>query len=303
MVPVSAGEIRNPMIGGTILCALLTACERTGELRRAKEWTEACRNFASTRLDDFPVLHAHCRLAYGTVLCDAGEWTEAEAEMLAVLGPSSTACVPKLADGAAALATLRLMQGRLSEAAELLAPYEDRFEVCEPLARLHYIRGASDRAAAVIDEALLQLVGDRLRAGRLLTLLVEVELARGDVDAASRAAERLFDYAEQSDSTILSAQAKLADGRVAVGRGDLDTAVSAFDGARADLAAGERPMLGAMIGLELGHVLADAGQKETAVNEGRKALACFARLGASAEVERAKALLLRLGAPETRAAV
>ena len=303
MVPVSAGEIRNPMIGGTIFCALLTACERTGELRRAKEWTDACRNFASTRLDDFPVLHAHCRLAYGTVLCDAGEWTEAETEMLAVLGPSSTACVPKLADGAAALATLRLMQGRLAEAAELLAPYEDRFEVCEPLARLHYIRGALDRAAAVIDDALQQLVGDRLRAGRLLGLLVEVELARGDVDAASGTAERLFDYAAESDSAILCAQAKLADARVAMRRGDVDSAVSAFEGARADLAAGERPMLGATIGLELGHVLADTGQMETAAEEGRAALACFARLGASAEVERAQALLRRLGASETQSAI
>jgi tetratricopeptide (TPR) repeat protein len=303
MVPVSAGEIRNPMIGGTIFCALLTACERTGELRRAKEWTEACRNFASTRLDDFPVLHAHCRLAYGTVLCDAGEWTEAEAEMMAVLGPSSTTCIPKLADGAAALATLRLMQGRLDEAAELLAPYEDRFEVFEPLARLHYMRGALDRAASAIDAGLRQLVGDRLRAGRLLSLLVEVDLARGDVDAATRAAERLFDYAEESDSAILSALAKLSDARVASRRGDIASALSVLEGARTDLEGEERPILAATIDLELGTVLAETGQIERAVAEGQAALACFARLGAPAEVERANALLHRLGASETNAAV
>ena len=85
-------------------------------------------------------------------------------------------------------------------------------------------------------------------------------------------------------------------------RGDVDSAVSAFEGARADLAAGERPMLGATIGLELGHVLADTGQMETAAEEGRAALACFARLGASAEVERAQTLLRRLGASETQSA-
>jgi tetratricopeptide (TPR) repeat protein len=303
MVPVSAGEIRNPMIGGTIFCALLTACERTGELRRAREWSEACRNFASTRLDDFPVMHAHCRLAYGTVLCEAGEWTEAETEMLAALGPTSTACVPKLADGAGALATLRMMQGRLDDAAELLAPHEDRFEVCEPLARLRFLQGALDSAAGVIDDALRQLVGDRLRAGRLLSLLVEVELARGDVDAASRTAERLFDYAEESDSAILSALANLSDGRVAMHRGDLTAAVSAFESARAVLAVEERPILAAMIGLELGHALADADQTEAAVDEGRSALACFVRLGAPAEAGRATALLRRLGALETPAAI
>ncbi|MDP9183370.1 MAG: hypothetical protein M3P04_11415, partial [Actinomycetota bacterium] len=70
MAPLSAGEVTNPMVGGAIFCALLTACERTGEMRRAEEWTSACREFAARRFaDSLPVLHAHCRLAYGTVLC------------------------------------------------------------------------------------------------------------------------------------------------------------------------------------------------------------------------------------------
>src|SRR5438445_321133 len=52
MAPLSAGEVHNPLMGGSIFCALLTACERTGEMRRAEEWAQACREFADRRLGD-----------------------------------------------------------------------------------------------------------------------------------------------------------------------------------------------------------------------------------------------------------
>jgi hypothetical protein len=77
------------------------------------------------------------------------------------------------------------LQGRLDEVSDLLAPYAGRFEVCEQLARLHLLREEPDLAAAVLNRALHDLVGDRLRAGRLLELLVEVELSRDHPDGAS----------------------------------------------------------------------------------------------------------------------
>lgn len=292
MAPVSAGEVQNPLMGGTIFCALLTACERTGELRRAEEWTQACREFAARRLGGaLPVLHAHCRLAYGTVLCEAGRWPEAEAEMLEALGPTSTASVPKLADAANALAHLRLLQGRLDEAADLLAPYAERFEVVDSLARLYLARGDLDRAAAVVEGALGELVGDRLRAGKLLGLLVEIDLQRGDVAAAARSADRLADYADASDSAVLRAEARLTDGRVAAHRGDTERAVADLTAARDGLAHEERPLLAATVRLELARALAAVGRREEAVAEGRAALACFLRLGVQPQAVAAEELL------------
>jgi tetratricopeptide (TPR) repeat protein len=293
MAPVVSGEIRNPVQGAMIFCALLTSCERTGDLRRAEEWTKAAAEFTEHRWTGrLDILHSHCRVAHGTVLCDSGRFSEGESQLLTAVNPSGS--VPHRADAAGALATLRMMQGRLEEAAELLAPYEDRFEVCEPLARLHFARGEYDLAAAVIDRALHELVGDRLRAGRLLRLLVDVELGRNDLDAADRAAERLSDYADESDSPVMLADARLADGRVAMRRDNAATAITAFEAGLDALGGEERPILAAIIRLDLAHALASTAQKPRAIDEARGALASFERLGARRLVERAAAFLKEL---------
>ena len=96
----------------------------------------------------------------------------------------------KQADAAGALAPLRLMQGRVDEVSDLLAPYAGHFEVCEQLARLQLLRDEPDMAAALLSRGLHDLAGDRLRAGRLLELLVEVELSRDNPDGAELALER-----------------------------------------------------------------------------------------------------------------
>ncbi len=295
MTPVTAGEV-DPMTSGMIYCALLTACERTGELRRAEEWTRSAREFSTRRVSGkFPVLHTHCRLAYGTVLCDAGRLSEAETELLCAVAPGATECVPKNAEAAGYLASLRLLQGRVDEAWELLAPFADRFEVCESLARVHFARGELDLALAVIGRALGEIVGDRLRAGRLLRLLVDVELARGDVDAADRAAERLADYADESDSAVLRAEAKFADGRVFAARGDLPRATETLRAGLEALGSEERPLLSGAIRLELALSLADS-DSASALDEARAALAILGRAGAEGEVVRASALIERLSA-------
>jgi tetratricopeptide (TPR) repeat protein len=299
MAAVTSGEVRDPVMGGTIYCALLTACERTGELRRAEEWTQAATDFAVKRFAGaLPILHAHCRLAYGTVLCDAGRWPEAEEQIIGLVGHSSTQSVPKLAAAAGYLANLRMMQGRIDEAAEVLAPYADYFEVCEPLARLHFRKGEFDLAGAVISRALAELVGDRLRAGKLLALLVDVELARGDVEAADRAAERLADYAADSDSAVLSAESSLADGRVATARQMHTSAVEAFESGLSALSKEERPILSATIRLDLAQALASSDVPR-ATDEARVALATFERVGAPRDIERSVELLGRLGSSAT----
>ena len=297
MAAVSAGEVA-PIFSGKIYCALLTACERTGDLRRAEEWTDACVTYLNSRIPGkLPVLHAHCRTAYGVVLCDTGRWDEAENEMLTAIGPCRTNALSKQADSVGALAGLRMMQGRIEEAAELLAPYTDRFEVCEQMAKLHVLRAENDLAVAVINRRLEELVGDRLRGGRLLAIVIEAELARDNVPGAELALERLIGYADASESPVLRAAAKLSEARIERHRGKSSEAIALLTDASKLLTNDERPLLAGRINLELAEALAETGDNATAIAEARCALAIFERLGASRDADEVAALLRTLGAP------
>lgn len=298
MAAVSAGEV-SALFSGKIFCAMLTACERTGDLRRAEEWTQTCRAYADANFPGkLPVLHSHCRTAYGVVLCDSGRWNEAERELMQTIGGSDrTRMLSKQADSVGALAGLRMLQGRLEDAAQLLAPYADRFEVCEQMARLHVLRGENDLAVAVITRRLHELVGDRLRGGRLLALLVQAELGRGSVQGAEVALERLVDCAEASESSVLRAAAKLSEARIERHNGRWPEAVKVLTDASHLLKNEERPLLAGRIMFELAEALVQTGDSATAIAEARGALAVFERLGANRDADEVAALLRTLGAP------
>ena len=296
MAAIVAGTV-SPLFSGTIFCAMLSACERTGDLKRAEDWSRAARLYLDrTCGDKLPILHSHCRTAYGVVLCDTGHWTEAEVEILHAFGPSATKAVSKQADAAGALARLRLMQGRVDEVSDLLAPYAGHFEVCEQLARLHLLRDEPDTAAAILNRGLHDLVGDRLRAGRLLELLVEVELSRDNPDGAELALERLEACALASESPVLRAAVSLSEGRISMYRSQWESAVAALKEALDILGTEERPIMAGRIQLELATALAHTADDVTALDRVRNALAIFEGLGARRDADKAAALLVGLGA-------
>jgi hypothetical protein len=119
MAALSAGEVRSPATAGKTFCALMSACERTGDVARAEEWTRVVTAKLSQPSGgrSSRVMYAHCRLVYGSVLCTAGRWPEGEAALLDVLGPKGTVYLAHYAEAAVRLASLRLLQGRVDEAA------------------------------------------------------------------------------------------------------------------------------------------------------------------------------------------
>lgn len=131
--------------------------------------------------------------------------------------------------------------------------------------------------------------------GALRSVLVEVDLARDDVAAASVHAEALQELAEAADSEVVRAEAALARGRVAAARLDPEAIVS-LEEARSRLQPDERPLLAGMAALELAQALAQLGDRGPAVDHARAALAAFHRLGAAPLVDRTDALLRSLGA-------
>ena len=172
---ISTGEVR-PAATGMCFCSMLTACDRSGDLRRAEEWTQLVEGQLAANGDRPRVLRTHCSMVYGSVLCATGHWSAAEQLMNVALGPAEHPAVAHRAQTTAHLAALRVDQGRVEEAADLLAEYEDRVTSCAPLARVHLARGEPDLAAAVLRRGLHELVGDALRASPLHATLVEVEL-------------------------------------------------------------------------------------------------------------------------------
>ncbi|HEX3090390.1 MAG TPA: LuxR C-terminal-related transcriptional regulator, partial [Ilumatobacteraceae bacterium] len=294
LAAITAGEV-TPIVAGISFCSMLTACDRTGDVRRAQEWTGIVAAMIRNSGNRPRVLHTHCRVAYGSVLRAAGRWPEAEASMLEALGPVDAPIRPHRDLTVAHLAGLRLEQGRIEEAAELLAPFEDRVTSCAPLALVHLKRGYPDLAIAVLQRGLRELVADALRIGPLLSLLVVAEIQRGDLAAATEAADRLQQIAENSDVGALVIASHVARARVLAGSGDDAGAAARLEEAIGTIGNDERPMLLATVRLELAEALTRSGDRAAAIAEARAALSCFERLGADAYRDQASALLRSLG--------
>ena len=89
-----------------------------------------------------------------------------------------------------ALADLRIRQGRLADAEALLLGKDQAMQALLPAARLHLARGDHDLARATARRGLRVIGDDRLRAVELLTVLVDAELGRGDLAAATAGLRR-----------------------------------------------------------------------------------------------------------------
>ena len=294
MGAVVAGDVHSFYVAGTSCCAMLHACDRLGDLDRARQWIDAVSSSSRARFGEPPpvVLQAHCRLMYGAVLRELGRWDEAEVEFRHTL--ELTACLHYRADASARLADLRIRQGRLTDAARLLEGFEDCFEVAEPLARLHLAREEPELAAATLRRALRLAVADRLLRAPLLALLVDVELARGDVAAARAAHRELAEVADAVPLPHLRVLAGLGVARVVAASGNNADAVAHLYAALAQLGGGHRPLLAAEIHLELAARLRTSDNAAAAA-EARAALAVFERLGARRPAAQAAALLRDLG--------
>ena len=211
LAAITGGQLRDPSIAGNAFCSMLASCDRSGDLRRAEEWNRLIDELVLERLGGRPrILHTHCRAAYGSVLFSAGRWREAEEVMIEALGPDASRALLHRVAITARLAELRIDQGRIEEAAQLVEPHADELEMCSPRARIHLGRAEHDLAVAVAGRALRELVGDAVRRGPLLAVVVQADLGRDDPDSAERAAADLTALADRTESPALVGEAQLA---------------------------------------------------------------------------------------------
>lgn len=302
---IAAGEVTDLFIVGTSFCGLLTAAERIGDVDRVTEWVEAVATMLLDRTGGRPgVLRSHCSIALGGVLVQAGRWAEAEKLLQASLADGGSSRLGHRIDALARLADLRLHQGRVDEAFELLVPFEDHVAVSAPLAALHLQADQPALAAAVARRAVEQMVGDALCVAPLLLVLTDAELRQGNLDIAAEVAHRLQALAATSELNQIVAIAAIAEGRVATAGGEHDRSIAAFDNAIRLLADGDHPHLQATAHLDLAAVHEAKGDRSAAIAAARAAHACAQRLDAAPLRDRAASMMRGLGvAPPRSAAV
>src|SRR4029077_2715504 len=189
-----------------------------------------------------PAVTAFCHTHYGGGLTAAGRWPEADAAWTEAVGWWGLGRGPAQRRGAAVrLADLRVRQGRIEEAEQLLAELTADAEAPLPLAAIHRARGETTRAADVLDRGLAQLPLDSAVAAPLLAMLVDVHLAAGHAADGASAAERLAAIAARHRGPFLMASAALAHGSIALADGLGDDARTCLRGGVGGFAGGAEP--------------------------------------------------------------
>lgn len=291
MAAASGGELSTFWSLADVYCNTLLACERAGDFERAEQWCRVVNDFAKRYLA-MP-LFPFCHVTYGTVLCATGRWPEAEAALLQAVEMfrSGHRALGVIAIGR--LADLRLKQGQLESAQQLLAGYEDNPLALRPIVRIRIAEGAYAVASRLLHARLEQVGRASLLAAPLLAMLVEVQVAIGNHDSALETAQALRELGAMSGQRHVAAAAEYALGAALVGT-DPGMAVEHLDRAAHLFHELELPYEHGRARLLAGRARVDSNV-EVATADLRAAVVVFDRLGARRDHDEAAALLRDLG--------
>ncbi len=303
MAAACAGRVHNVHTLGEAYCNLISASTSAGEWERAAEWIEHVDGFAREQGCGATPLVGACGVAHADVLLATGRWAEAEQALTSVLARHAPRSAAMSAATVAAMAELRVRQGRLAEAKLLLEGGEGHPASLRALAQLRIAEGRPHVAAVLLERGLTAAEDDVTRTSQLLALLVDARLAAGDVERAGAAATALQALADAAEIALLSARADLAAARVALADARASDAIGRANRALAAFSRLAMPLDVGEARLELARALT-ADAPEMARDDARAALAAFQELGATRAMDAAAAVLRDLGsgtAPRARA--
>jgi ATP/maltotriose-dependent transcriptional regulator MalT len=291
MAAASSGESPSLETFADVCCTLMLACDLAGDDSRPRQWSQVVDAFLR-RYEHVPLL-AFCRTCCADVYAGTGRIDEAEQELAAAIRELTEAGQrSRCAHPASKLAAIRVLQGRLEEADELLRGLDGAPEAVEASAALRLARGEPVAAAALLERRLDELGWDNLVGVPILALLVQARLALGDHAGAKSAADAIALIAIGRGRS--EAVGQLARGRVAAAVGDVGAEV--LLGSAAEQFAGVNlPLDSARARLELARALGNT-ERELAVDVARRAHRELEDLGADREAAAASALLRAFGA-------
>ena len=269
---LACGPVPNSLAVSASVCSFFTACYHAADFGRADTWAELLRRHGliGPAAGSAVFLSSHCDAVHATLLVELGRWGEAE-ELLQRSIEEFRAVMPMPAwHPTIALADLRVRQGRLIEAEQLLLGWDQFMQALLPTARLHLARGDHDLARAVARRGVHVAGSDRLRAAELLTVLVDAELGRGDVAAASAACGELATRIGDVDVPPLRARSDCARSRALVAAGDAPAAVAVLSDVLGALDPAQLPLVraGVLLALARAH---DAAGDDMAARQAARA--------------------------------
>lgn len=289
MIAVTTSRLK-PVWSGLMYCGMLVACEEFGDPRRGWQWVEATERWVGT-VPGAVLYPGVCRVHKVRIMQLRGTWIDAEEE--ARLACADLLEVHAYSAGRAyyEIAEIKRLTGDLDAAQEL---YKRAHGLgCDPQpgqARLRVAQGRIDAAVAGLRRVLDETTDPLLRA-YLLPHQVDVALAAGDVQSATRACDELMALATSYGSPVMVASAASSRGAVLLAAGDERDALSHL-----------RKAVSAWMHLDcayevartrtlLGRALSAIGDQDGATLELEAALGLFEQLGARPDVALVRGLL------------
>lgn len=221
------GPELDPMAAGMMLCEIVCCAQSLGRGDLAREWTELFDRWRRDRA--FGGLHGRCRIHRAELLRASGPAEAAEAEALAACEEMRPWLRREYGWPLVELGTIRLQRGDLAGAEQALLSAHAHAWCPQPaLARVRLAQGRVEEALDMLLDAVEHPLPipskerppfDDLRVAPLLDGLAEVAAAAGQPGVVASAARRLTDIAERYAGPGLVALAALARARAALAAG------------------------------------------------------------------------------------
>jgi DNA-binding NarL/FixJ family response regulator len=288
MLCVKTSDV-TPIAAGIVYCAVVEACMKASDLRRAGEWTAALHDWCALQPDLVPY-RGQCMVHRSQILQARGEWADAMVEAERARERLSDPEHPALGTAYYQRGELHRLRGELAAAErDYRAAHLHGREPAPGFALLRLAEGRVELALASVRRMIEESEGTIVHA-TMLAAAVEVMLAAGDLAAARDACEQLRAIAGVRDVSLLHAASNTATGNVLRSEGRTREALAVLREACVAWRHLEMPYEAARVQVEIASACHALGDLDAANLELDAARATFVRLQALPDVARVDAL-------------